>query len=902
MSKKIKKGGILKMRKFLTVLLVIAVMFTFSFGSAFAVTSDSIAAADAYVKQAVAVAEGNARLTKDYSKTAEDYAAEEAAKAAQLILSELVGKYDIDTTAGMNAFKAEVSAWALESGTPTYIGTGSLAFAKTTYLAFFDEKALAKDVDASIAEAVAEVKAIDTSVYSETVATMADGKDYTYRAYADKLKADAVSKLEKVAASGYKDSIKVILYGVGGTKDAPAVGGLYYELAQLLTVEAEKDLQTGATIDVDYAKAQVAYKAKVELYGQFKVAKGDSAIAKFDGKFKNEKLGDVVVLDKTNKIVMGVSVADLTKLTADEATKINAAMMDILNQTIEVVNVYFDELKITSVGTNGTVAQALNAVISGNSEDKIVAALAAIDKYEAAEKKAAEKKAAVMFDGSKQYDDAEIDEALAKDKADIYANFLNPQWVAKDYLGKVVTIVDPVANAIAEATAKFQDNIIYSGANKTAEADKIFCKDYYDVDYFGDDYDDIADEAKDALFEAKTIEEVNAIMANAEKELAELRTAKEFADMDYALNVKYQQAIEKYADQVMKDKILSTDDYKAESFADLVEDYVGTGGADYFNSAASAGKLEFARNMDEVKALYEEAKAAVDSLMPKKEMDAKAKEISDMFVALGSTPATVANEDKYMAANDAYEAYLDIYGARKTDVIGSLVFESKMNTLMTAQGDVVEEAIKAIPSTVTLADKAAVEAAREVYDKYSDYYGSSFDQKVTNLQKLFDAETAIYNAEVKNVKDMILKLTDASTAEEIEAAQAAYDALTGNQQRMVKAGLGSYIYKLEQMLQKRIDAVETLKITASSTAKKGSITVKWTVKGDATGVEGYEIWKSTKHSSGYKKAFTTTKKSYKNTKGLKKGTRYYYKVRAFAHVDGKKITSDWSNKARRIAK
>ena len=59
---------------------------------------------------------------------------------------------------------------------------------------------------------------------------------------------------------------------------------------------------------------------------------------------------------------------------------------------------------------------------------------------------------------------------------------------------------------------------------------------------------------------------------------------------------------------------------------------------------------------------------------------------------------------------------------------------------------------------------------------------------------------------------------------------------------------------------------------------------------------------STKHSKGYKKAFTTTKKTYKNSKGLKKGSRYYYKVRAYKVIDGVKVTSDWSNKARRVAK
>ena len=37
-----------------------------------------------------------------------------------------------------------------------------------------------------------------------------------------------------------------------------------------------------------------------------------------------------------------------------------------------------------------------------------------------------------------------------------------------------------------------------------------------------------------------------------------------------------------------------------------------------------------------------------------------------------------------------------------------------------------------------------------------------------------------------------------------------------------------------------IAAVEGLKITASSTAAKGSITVKWTVKGDTSAADGSE--------------------------------------------------------------
>jgi len=75
--------------------------------------------------------------------------------------------------------------------------------------------------------------------------------------------------------------------------------------------------------------------------------------------------------------------------------------------------------------------------------------------------------------------------------------------------------------------------------------------------------------------------------------------------------------------------------------------------------------------------------------------------------------------------------------------------------------------------------------------------------------------------------------------------------------------------------------------------------------GLADWIDGYEVHKSTAKSSGYKRAHDTKdggKLYFKNTSGLKKGTRYYYKVRAYKLVGEEKIYSEWSNITYRKAK
>ncbi|MGN0715591.1 MAG: hypothetical protein ACI4LN_07185, partial [Anaerovoracaceae bacterium] len=86
--------------------------------------------------------------------------------------------------------------------------------------------------------------------------------------------------------------------------------------------------------------------------------------------------------------------------------------------------------------------------------------------------------------------------------------------------------------------------------------------------------------------------------------------------------------------------------------------------------------------------------------------------------------------------------------------------------------------------------------------------------------------------------------------------------------------------------------------------KSGKKAIKLTWKGiEDIELEGIEIYRSLKKSSGYGKEpfYTTTKTSYLNT-AVKKGTRYYYKVRGFVTIDGEKVYTQYSIKAWRTVK
>ncbi len=88
--------------------------------------------------------------------------------------------------------------------------------------------------------------------------------------------------------------------------------------------------------------------------------------------------------------------------------------------------------------------------------------------------------------------------------------------------------------------------------------------------------------------------------------------------------------------------------------------------------------------------------------------------------------------------------------------------------------------------------------------------------------------------------------------------------------------------------------VERTKVVLLKASEVSRTRVKLTWKKSNSGyrVDAYQIWRSTKKSSGYTKIFTSTSASHKyyvNTKGLEPGKTYWYKVRGIRRVDGKLV-------------
>lgn len=104
-------------------------------------------------------------------------------------------------------------------------------------------------------------------------------------------------------------------------------------------------------------------------------------------------------------------------------------------------------------------------------------------------------------------------------------------------------------------------------------------------------------------------------------------------------------------------------------------------------------------------------------------------------------------------------------------------------------------------------------------------------------------------------------------------------------------------YSGEQQVQTVLGAPSSC---AVSTADVQSLTVSWSA---VEGADGYELYRSASSGTGYGLAATVTsgKTEYRDT-GLTVGTAYFYRVRAYHTVNGKKVYSEYSPETRGLVK
>lgn len=251
---------------------------------------------------------------------------------------------------------------------------------------------------------------------------------------------------------------------------------------------------------------------------------------------------------------------------------------------------------------------------------------------------------------------------------------------------------------------------------------------------------------------------------------------------------------------------------------------------------------------------------------------------------------------------------------------GTKIVEGKLNFAIKSGAAVGKKATIKIPVTSTNYNNFDIVITAEVTQKSSSSGGGSYypytpstpsKPAAPNLDKTkTDSTTAINaaatankydaaeQAEVKKILDKAnADIKNAKTEAEVkaieEAAQAEIDKILTTEEKATVAALDN--------VEKRDFETKSKVITRKGGKKV--IRLTWTAP-DGVDVDGYEIFRSTKKNSGFgtKPYFETTNTSYTNTKNLKPGKIYYYKVRAFVVINGERVYTDYSMKAFRTIK
>lgn len=910
------------MKKFLTVLLVIAVMFTFSFSSAFAsksYTLDDYATALTAEKTAQLGYMNSAKIqavnsykydedgfsTEGYMKAAYEAAADEviadATKLMDTAINNVLNGKDWPQADAPNkaivfeAYKATMGDLTTKDGMLTAMAKKADTLNKTQApltKAFVEGKL---NVDMSKYDTTNKKYEGNTLTAAQAVQKAVDeAKDAIDKAAADKAKTDAEKNTAYKAAYEQFKTAMAMIKTIDDEK--------YSDGINAGTVEAAVEEYAKNTLD-DIAKA-LAIDPNMAADG----VKDWSTVA----------TGTLKAFWEANKVTtnkgefFGVEIANITKVTRTEVAAVAAAYKNAVAAAKAPVKAYANgsKDKVTAINT----ADARLAVLAN--------ATKAVEKYADVKAYGDKMKAAYEF-GIKVYEDTAVDAAVKAAEQLVYDDLNKDVYgtkEAKDYIKAAATKENLTLEATNFEAQKFHKAIqdaakkmykdgtdakdpqvkVSYGDDKTADADLVYLKGTYDSTA-ADKWASIAKDAVADLKDAQSYDEITKIMADAATDFGKLLKAADAADVKAARD-SYKAALVNYG--TLKASLLNDSNAYPKATIDA--------------AVAQGQKLiDKATTVDAVKAAYADAQAIIDGVKTADELKAAKEAVEKQIAALPYTSKlTEADKAAVKAAYDAYDAYMSTPGA--SEVSNKALLQEKYNKVNELAAKTIDDKAKAInkqlkgltDSDADVAAKVALKAEadavkaeakalnKEIKDVNDDYTRFLTPVSMSEYEKLTNVDFADAVAQDAYVK-LVKAAKEGASLEEMNEALAAYKALTDRQRYEIDATALPLIKVIEEKLGAEVKA---LKITTGSKAKKGSITVSWTVKGNASLADGFQVWKSTKKNSGFKKAITTKKQSYKNTKGLKKGTRYYYKVRAYKVVDGKNVYSDWSNKAIRKAK
>ena len=838
-------------------------MFTFSFGSAFAATDYNKSLAGEYFNVAMSVVKDAGTVTLD--GYAVDYATLEANRADLLAAANDWAK----------AFDTTSDAQAYIDGQAGRTIADLLAVADNADLKL---AIVAAQYATDKADATAVLNGVSVSGFStEAMDPKCTVDGHACKTYQDHVQAilnDAVADINK--ATFNSDST------VADYVAAKAVIAKYFEdYSVSMTKKAlllEKGYMAGSEeVGLGVYELNLAY------------LDNGTPLSRYTADYVNAQ--GAVDTATIAAVKASVAAAYANYIREDNADKDFAAdMMKVLNYLADQkVIATTDVAKYFDVSYKAAVAQAI----------KNVEAFEAAAAKEAAEKDAT---------GALVRDAADVAKLVTEGTTKEYATAIGASFDGKT-IGEALAAIKALYASLDDAKLAYYKKYVENNINtEVADVeDKYYAPEYAKVKALAEDYIVQINAAADNEAIDKLVRKLTAEVAK-----VELKTSVN-TKTD---NAKLFTAAKQYAELLNSQITKRANRYYGgsnDAFAKLKSDiYELVGASD-------------ARTASAIAALSDQALALVKGLPTNAAVEA-AKDAADEAVKALPTKVSTADKALIDAAIAAVDAYETLSGETYTTTAiesaalrYAYAFNNEMNAKVKAVSKTDKDAIKAL--------LAEIKAVEDAYDyasvkKVLEENKADLNEYLDKIQKTeFDAVKAAINAipAAQNITDAdkttveaARKLYDAYVAEYTEYDSAFYwnETPTDRDGFVADDFAASYqeLVAAETLLGLNAEdpamAVKAFKIKASSKATKGAMTIKWRViDGDKSAAAGYQVWRSTKANKGFKKMITTKKMTYKNTKNLKKGTTYYYRVRAYARTaEGKLVFSDFSNKAYRKAK